>query len=67
MTPSLTESVILPMRTSMKSQLAALLFTHAHRVRFDFEMDVHLPIDIHGHQLDRAGERPELQARIVPG
>jgi len=51
----------------MKSQLAAMLLTHEHRVRFDFEMDVHLPIDIHGHQLDRAGERPELQARRAFG
>ena len=50
-----------------KGQITALLLTHEHRVRFDFEMDVHLPTAVHGHPLDRAGERPGLLARIVPG
>ena len=63
---SLCRSITLSVCAITKGQTTALLLTHEHRVRFDFEMDVHLPTDIHGHPLDRAGERPELLARIVP-
>src|SRR5437660_12789417 len=62
----LAGSITLPMCAITRSQLAALLVTHEHPVRFPFVMDAHLTADIHDHPLDRAGERRGLLARIVP-
>src|SRR5437588_11498640 len=54
----LAGSVTLPVCAITRSQLAALLVTHEHPVRFPFEMDAPLPADIHDHPLDRARECP---------
>src|SRR6266516_8141411 len=62
----LVGSVTLPVCAITRSQLAALLVTHEHPVRFPFEMDAPLPSGIHDHLLDRAGERPGILAWIVP-
>src|SRR6266700_2934441 len=59
-------AITLPVYAITRDQLAALLLTHEHRVRFPFVMDAHLPADIHDHLLDRTGERPGILARIVP-
>ena len=58
---------LLPVCAITKSQLAALLVTHEHPLRFPFVMDAHIPADIYDHSLDRAGEWPGILAWIVPG
>src|SRR6266704_4196231 len=58
-------SQLLPVCTSTKSQLTAMLLPNEHPMRFPFVIDVQLTTDIHDHLLDRAGERPRILARIV--
>src|SRR5437763_14976553 len=58
-------SQLLPVCAVTKSQLAVLLLTHEHRVRFPLVMDAHLPTDIHDDPLDRAGECPGSRKRPV--
>src|SRR6266568_5817726 len=59
------EAITLPVLASTKSQIATMLLTHEHRVRFDFVINVHLPTDVHDHLLDCAGEWPGILAWIV--
>src|SRR6266480_144017 len=58
-------SQLLPVCTSTKSQLTAMLLPNEHPMRFPFVIDVQLTTDIHDHLLDRAGERPGILAWIV--
>jgi hypothetical protein len=55
----------LPVCFVTRDQLATTLFTHEHRVCFDFVIDVQFPTDIHYHLLDCTGKRPGIPARIV--
>jgi hypothetical protein len=59
-------AITLPECASTRGQLAAMLLTHEHRVRFDFVINIQLTADIDDHLLDRTGERPGILARVVP-
>jgi len=59
-------AITLPVCFITRDQLAAILLTHKHCLRFDFVINIQITTDIHDHSLDCTGERPGILARIVP-